>query len=119
MGEMIFTLKCFVYAVVFLFVLQIEIGGRSLDDRMTSFASNSPVASMIGEASQGGARLIQSGYRQIKSWLKQQFASVGSSWSKPDISFGSAEIASSSRSDKVKPKRYLDEPSEEVLEYEP
>ena len=111
MGEFFFTLKCLVYAAAFLLLLQVQIGGRSLDDRLMNFVETSPVAGFVGDTSAGGARMLRQSFMSAKSWVQNRFSSNGER--QIEKSRSQLRVEKPERQ-----KRYLDASSaEETLDY--
>ncbi len=114
MSEFFFTLKCLIFAGLFLLILQVQVGGRSLDDRMMDLVERSPVAGFIGDSAAGGATLLRRSYSSAKSWIQNGFLSPQAD-RKLEKSRSQMRIQEQQQ---ARPKRYLDHPSdEETLEY--
>jgi hypothetical protein len=109
MSELFFMLKCFGLAVLLVYLMQFKAGSQSIDDHMMEFAERSSVAGFLNDSGEGGARLIRQGYMNAKSWAHRQYSSFSRS-----ESINSLPV----KEDRARPKRYLDQPTEEeTLEY--
>lgn len=114
MSEFFFTLKCLVFAAVFLLILQVQIAGRSLDDRMMDVVERSPVAGFIGDSSEGGAKILRRSYASAKSWIQNRISSN----EVRKVEKSRSQLRVEQQQQQMRPKRYLDQPSdEETLEY--
>lgn len=128
MSEFLFMIKCFVLAVVVVYLMQLKVGEQSLDDHMMDFAQRSALAGFLSDTSEGGARLVHKNYVRVKTWAQRQFSSMTQTEPKiralPERVFRGEreddedETLPQVSGDRRKQKRYLDQPSTaEALEY--
>jgi hypothetical protein len=79
MSDFMFVMKCFLYTLLISFLMQIKVSGITLEARAEQFLKNSQVTVYLQDASSGGARLLQEGYRSTKNFVMDQAGSFRSS----------------------------------------
>ena len=70
MIDLYFFLKCLVMTVVLILLLQIKIGDRTLEDKALIYFRGSEFSEPLDKIAKGGAKVVQSSLRSLKSKIK-------------------------------------------------
>lgn len=76
-GDLFTVARYFIFSIIFVGALQIEVKGHSLEVHTTEWFYTSPVPQHIRTAAKGGAVLIENGVQTTKQFFKGMFGSSG------------------------------------------
>lgn len=73
MSDIWFFLKTFVLTVAIVIAMQIQVGGRSIENHALSWVQSSVVASPLNGVAQGAAKMIRDAATAVKKKVKHPF----------------------------------------------
>lgn len=69
MSEFFFVIKCLVFTALFIVMMQVKIGGASLEYRAQVFLEKSEVALYVQSAAAGGALALKNLFSSVKDGI--------------------------------------------------
>ena len=99
MGDLFFVIKSLVLTVILVAVMQVRIGGRTLEHQTTAWIQNSSVVDNLRMVAEGAVKVVSEGYDSSSSIAQKQISGLVSELSYKSNSFSngatSTEQASS------------------------
>lgn len=71
MAELMFVVKGFVLAVVVTMLLQLSVGGETLETKSDRMLHNSVVGHFLNQTADGAVRVLHEGKRTVSGWMGQ------------------------------------------------
>lgn len=78
MPELMFVLKSFIIAVIFLICLQIKIGNSTIEQKAEHWAQNSTVAEYVQNVSSGAVLVVRNGASVVTEYVSKTFGNNSS-----------------------------------------
>ena len=76
MGDFFFVAKCFVATLVLVVLLQIKVGGRTLESHTVSWIHRSGVAHHLQDVAEGAVKVGKSGTRQVAALFEDKIDDI-------------------------------------------
>lgn len=77
MGSIFFVLKCLVFTVVLVILMQIRIGGTTLEEKALHWTHNSSVMQPIQQVADGSVKALREGWKKTYQWISAPFSNWG------------------------------------------
>lgn len=73
MSEVLFFIKISILTVALIFLMQVEVGGRSLELHAQRFVYTSPIVAPLHSVARGAAKVTRDTYAKISKEVKEKF----------------------------------------------
>jgi hypothetical protein len=77
MADFLVIIKGLIATLVLILMMQIKIGGISIESRIEQLTHSSVTTAYLQQAAEGGALIIRQGFAQAKSWVVTSTRSLG------------------------------------------
>lgn len=67
MSDFIFVVRCFIFTLLIVIMMQFKVSGISIESRVDRFLRNSEITAYLQDVSAGGIQLAQDGYYFAKN----------------------------------------------------